>query len=150
VRHLKRTPDMIVKNFTDWGGHDVFKPDFDTIDVRTTRQEMFDGYEYVTCDLNPGEAFIGHELEFNEMTKYFYNNFATPKKKLTDAEMVEINQLCRVIGRCEKQLDELEHPEPLWQKVYQFVGMHKPIVVASMAAFLVMLFFARRLQSRKS
>jgi hypothetical protein len=82
------------------------------------------------------------------MTKYFYNDFTVPKKKLTEAEMLEINQLCRVIGSCEKQLNELD-PEPLWQKTYQFAGMHKPVVVTSMATFLVLLFFVRGLQSRK-
>jgi hypothetical protein len=47
-------------------------------------------------------------LEFNAMTKYFYTDRSLPKKKLTEAEMVEINRLYEIIGRCEQQLDELE------------------------------------------
>lgn len=43
--------------------------------------------------------FIGSELEFNKMTKYFYVDRTLPKKRLSDAEMVEINSLYRVIGR---------------------------------------------------
>ena len=38
------------------------------------------------------------------MTKIFYIDRSLPKKKLTEAEMVEINRLYRVIGNCERQL----------------------------------------------
>jgi hypothetical protein len=38
------------------------------------------------------------------MTKYFYTNRTFPKKKLTEAEMVEINRLYRIIGKSEQQL----------------------------------------------
>ena len=149
VTHLKRTPDMVVKNFVDWGQHDVITPDFDTVDIRATQQAMFDGYQYVTCDLNPGEVFIGSELEFNEMTKCFYNDFTVPKKKLTESEMLEINQLCRVIGRCNRQLDELENPEPPLAKVRQMITDHKPIVWAVAAVLAVALYFVHKRQSQK-
>jgi len=43
--------------------------------------------------------FIGDELEFNSMTKYFYTDRTLPKKRLSDAEMNEINDLYRAIGR---------------------------------------------------
>jgi hypothetical protein len=43
--------------------------------------------------------FIGRELEFNQMTKYFYADLTLPKKRLSDNEMIEINGLYRVIGR---------------------------------------------------
>ena len=35
-----------------------------------------------------------------------------PKKKLSQAEMLEINRLYRIIGRCERQLAQLQNPEP--------------------------------------
>ena len=38
------------------------------------------------------------------MTKYFYEDRSLPKKKLTGEEMLEINRLYRVIGRCKEQL----------------------------------------------
>jgi len=150
VTHLKRTPDMVVEHFTDWGKHDVVTPDFDTVDIRATQQKMFDGCQYVTCDLNPGEVFIGTELEFNEMTKYFYNDFTVPKKKLTEPEMVEINQLCRVIGRCNRQLDELENPESPLAKVHQMITDHKPIILAIIVVLAVALYFVHKRQSQKA
>jgi hypothetical protein len=38
------------------------------------------------------------------MTKFFYLDRSIPKKKLTPEEMVEVNRLYRIIGRCEKEL----------------------------------------------
>ncbi|HLX69189.1 MAG TPA: hypothetical protein VKV04_06130 [Verrucomicrobiae bacterium] len=150
VTPLKRTPDMVVKNFTDWGKHDFLTPDFDTVDVRRSQQNMFDGYQYVTCDLNPGEAFIGSELEFNEMTKIFYTDFTVPKKKLTEAEMLEINQLCRVIGNCSRQLDELESQEPPLTKVHQLLLAHKPIVIGAVALLVLAFYFVRKRQAQRT
>jgi len=43
---------------------------------------------YVTSDLNPGVVFVGSEIEFNPMTKFFYIDRSLPKKKLTEAEML--------------------------------------------------------------
>jgi hypothetical protein len=48
--------------------------------------------------------FIGRELEFNPMTKYFHTDRTLPKKRLSEAEMLEINRLYRVIGRDEQAL----------------------------------------------
>ena len=150
LTHLKPTPDMVAKNFTDWGGHDFLTPDFDTVDVRTTQQKMFDGYQYVTCNLNPGEVFIGNELEFNEMTKIFYNDFTVPKKKLTETEMLEINRLCRIIGSCNRQLDELENPEPPLTKVHQRLLAHRPIVIGVVALLVLALYFVRKRQAQRT
>ena len=49
----------------------------------------------------------GRELEFNAMTKYFYVDRTLPKKRLTEAEMLEINRLYRVIGSTEQKLAQL-------------------------------------------
>ena len=51
---------------------------------------------------------MGHDLEFNPMTKYFYTDRSLPKKKLTEAEMLEINRLYRIIGRDEQHLAKVK------------------------------------------
>jgi hypothetical protein len=86
------------------------KPDFNNVDVRTTQEKIYDKFEYVSSDLNPGVVFRGRDLEFNANTKYFYTDRSVPKKKLTEPEMLEINRLYRIIGRCEHQLADLQKP----------------------------------------
>ena len=49
-------------------------------------------------------TYPGRYLEFNAMTKYFYTDRTVPKKRLTRAEMEEINRRYRVIVRCESDL----------------------------------------------
>ena len=61
------------------------KPDFDNVDIRATQEFPYDGN--VTSDVNPSEMFIGSELEFNAMTKYFYADLTLPKKRLSSAEL---------------------------------------------------------------
>lgn len=108
VRQLPNMGDMQVAVYSPGWFHDgAIKPDFNTVDVRTTQEASYDSHEYVTSDLNPGVAFVGRELEFNPMTKYFYTDRSVPKKKLTEAEMLEINRLYRIIGQCEQQLGQL-------------------------------------------
>jgi hypothetical protein len=108
VRKLSRTEGMQVSTYHPGWFHDgATKPDFNNVDVRKTRETPYDSHQYVTSDLNPGVVFIGPELEFNAMTKAFYLDPMLPKKKLSEAEMLEINRLYRIIGRCERQLDEL-------------------------------------------
>jgi hypothetical protein len=145
VTHLKRTPDMRLAFYSPGWFHDgATKPDFNTVDVRTTQQLDYDGHPYVTSDLNPGEAFIGNELEFNPMTKYFYTDRTVPKKKLTEAEMLEINQLYRVIGRCERQLKELQNPESPLNNIPRVAAANKPIVMGLAAILFGTLLFVRK------
>ncbi|HYG36472.1 MAG TPA: hypothetical protein VEC99_16885 [Clostridia bacterium] len=100
-------PGMSVSTYREgWFHEGAIKPDFNNVDVRTTRETPYDEHEYVTSSLNPGIVFVGRQLEFNAMTKYFYTNRTIPKKKLTEAEMVEINRLYRIIGRCEQELEK--------------------------------------------
>jgi len=132
-----------------WFHQGAIKPDFNTVDVRATQQLDYAGHQYVTSDLNPGVVFLGNELEFNPMTKYFYTDRLVPKKKLTEAEMLEINQLYRVIGHCEQQLTELQNPEPPLTKIQRLIVTHKPIVITFMAVLLVALLFVRKRQSQK-
>jgi len=83
------------------------KPNYKVVDIRKTQDTSYGKHEYVTSDLNPGIVFHGSEVEFNSMTKYFYADLSVPKKRLTEDEMVEINRLYRVIGRCEEELAKL-------------------------------------------
>jgi hypothetical protein len=91
------------------------KPDFNTVDVKTTRRLDYDQFEFVGLKSNPSVVWVGKTLEFNPSTRYFYDDLSVPKKKLTDDEMTEINRLYKIIGRCEAELRPLgiELPPPL-------------------------------------
>jgi hypothetical protein len=95
-----------------WFHEGATKPDFNHVDVRASRETAaFDQHEYCTSDLNPGLVWRGRDLEFNANTKYFYTNRTFPKKRLTEAEMLEINRLYRIIGKCEQQLSPPSTPD---------------------------------------
>jgi hypothetical protein len=107
VAAYRRTPGMHFGVSSEgWFHPGAAKPDFNNVDVRTTQETPYASHQYITSDLNPGVVFLGSQLEFNSMTKYFYTNRSLPKKKLTEAEMLEINRLYRIIGRCEQQLGQ--------------------------------------------
>jgi hypothetical protein len=109
VRSVPRTEDMRPAMYSPgWFHPGAEKPDFNTVDVRTTQQFPYDNNEYVTSDLNPDVVFFGHGLEFNPMTKYFYTDRSVPKKRLTEEEMLEINRLYRIIAQNEEQLVKLQ------------------------------------------
>jgi hypothetical protein len=113
VGALRRTPAMRVSTYSPgWFHEGAVKPNFNTADVRTTQELLYAKNQYVTSDLNPGYVFLGSHLEFNSQTKYFYVDRSLPKKKLTEAEMLEINRLYRIIGKCEREIDELQFPPP--------------------------------------
>jgi hypothetical protein len=105
ITHLPRTPDMKIGYFSPgWFHPGATRPDYNNVDITKTQETPYSKFEYVSSDLNPTEAFLGSELEFNSMTKYFYMDRTLPKKKLTPDEMAEINHLYRVIGLGEQQL----------------------------------------------
>ena len=111
VAPVEETPRMKVVYYnTGWFHEGAIKPDFNNVDVRKTQEFVYDRHQYVSSKLKPGLVFVGNELEFNSMTKYFYEDRSLPKKKLSENEMLAINQLYRIIGRCEKQLLELQAP----------------------------------------
>lgn len=150
ITHLKRTPDMIdVAEYPVWFHPGAETPDFDHVDVRTSQQFVYQGKQYVTSYANPGEVFLGSELEFNSMTKYFYTDRSLPKKKLSEAEMLEINQLYRVIGQCDQQLKELENPDPPQVKIQKWIVSHKPAVIGLAFALLVVLVVVRKISTPK-
>ena len=100
ITHLPRSGPATVFS-PGWFHPGATKPDFDNVDIRATQQFPYDGSGYVTSDVSPSEMFVGSELEFNAMTKYFYTDRTLPKKRLSGAEMVEINGLYRLIGQDE-------------------------------------------------
>ncbi|HAV64963.1 MAG TPA: hypothetical protein DCY13_21650 [Verrucomicrobiales bacterium] len=112
VAAVRRTREMRVGTFAPgWFHEGAAKPDFNTVDIRQTRDTAgYDKHPYVTSDLNPGLAWVSRTVEFNPATKYFYTNYSLPKKRLTEAEMVEINRLYRIIGQKETSLAELTRP----------------------------------------
>ncbi len=149
VTAVPRTPDMQVSTYSPgWFHPGAAEPDFDAVDVRTTQAFIYDQYEYVTSDLNPGVVFISHELEFNEMTKYFYTDRTVPKKRLTEDEMLEINRLYRVIGKCAQQLDDLQNPPSPVKAFHLWAARHKPIVIAIVAVLFVVLLVMRHRRSQ--
>lgn len=98
-------PGMRVTNYGElWFHPGAIRPDFAHVDVRATQESSYSKFPYVTSDLNPGVAFDGSGLEFNSMLKIFYLDRTLPKKKLTEREMLEINQQYRVIAECQAQL----------------------------------------------
>lgn len=109
VKQIPRTEEMDVATYTPgWFHEGASKPDFNNVDVRRFQDTKYGKSQYVTSDLNPGVVFLGQEVEFNPMTKYFYTDRSLPKKRLSEQEMLEINRLYRVIGRCEQKLIELQ------------------------------------------
>ncbi len=105
VESLPRKPDTKVVTYSPgWFRPGAEKPDFNRVDVRNTQKFPYDRNEYVTSDQNPKVVYVGPELEFNPMTKYFYTNWSVPKKKLNESEMLEINRLYRLIGQDESKL----------------------------------------------
>jgi|EndMetStandDraft_8_1072994.scaffolds.fasta_scaffold343637_2 hypothetical protein len=101
ITHLPRAGPVELFS-PGWFHAGAMKPDFDNVDIRATQEFPYDGN--VTSDVNPSEMFIGSELEFNAMTKYFYADLTLPKKRLSNAEMIRINGLYRVIGQGEQAL----------------------------------------------
>jgi len=102
VRSQLRTSNMAVATYEGWFHPGAIKPDFNHVNVRTTQERNYDKHQYVASDFSPNIVYVGSDLEFNSMTKYFYTDRSVPKKKLTESEMVEINRLYRILGRIEK------------------------------------------------
>ncbi len=106
VRPVPKDPNL---QFWEFYFHDgATRPNFNTVDVRRTRETPYDSHGYILWrDGPPDVMWDGKQLEFNSMTKYFYADHKLPKKKLTEQEMLEINRLYRIIGQTEKQLADL-------------------------------------------
>ena len=146
VTHLSRTPDMRVAVFSPgWFHEGADTPDFASVDIRATQEFPYSKYTYVTSDLNPDEAFIGSELEFNSMTKYFYTDRTVPKRRLTEDEMLEINKLYRTIAQCTRQLEQLKGHESLpFLHMSQLSGGAILVLLGLAIGVLYLLFPVRR------
>ena len=88
-----------------WFHPGAMTPDFNRVDVRLTQQLIYTS-PWVSSDITPTMMFRGSDLEFNAMTKLFYTNRDLPKKRLTEAEMLQINSLYRIIGRSQTELEQ--------------------------------------------
>lgn len=105
ARWYKRTDSMAVSTFSPgWFHEGAITPKFETVDVRTTQDLSAYKSGYITSDLNPGIVWRAEDIEFNPMTKIFYEDRTIPKKRLTQSEMEEINRLYRIIARCDAEL----------------------------------------------
>jgi hypothetical protein len=148
VKHFKRTPDMHVAEYSPgWFHPGATEPGYDHVDIRQTQDLKYGNDQYVTSDLNPGEVFLGADVEFNSMTKFFYTDRSVPKKKLTEDEMMRINALYRVIGQCDAELDDLKNPEPFYYKVHDLAMANKRWVIGGVAGLLAGLILIRRKRS---
>jgi hypothetical protein len=113
VTPIRRTPGMRVATYAMWFHPGAHKPDFSAVDIRKTQETgLYDKFEYVALDSDPNFVYPGKQLEFNLMTKYFYTGRSVPKKKLSESEMLAVNQLYRTIGRCENDLEVLRGSAP--------------------------------------
>jgi hypothetical protein len=148
VRQVAKSPGLTVAAFRPgWFHAGAEKPDFKNVDVRTSQDtQLYERMPYVTSDLNPGVAFVGSEIEFNPMTKYFYEDLSLPKKRLTEPEMVEINRLYRIIGACEEKLQ----PGFEWFPTPRFVAEHKKAVIIAGVSLAGLLLVVRIVSGRQS
>jgi len=103
VTRLPRT-QAAAKFSPGWFHEGAETPDFGHPDVRTTQVFPYARSTFVTSDLNPSEMFLGAELEFNSMTKLFYTDRSVPKRRLSEEDMLNINQLYRAIGEGQQAL----------------------------------------------
>ncbi|MDB6066183.1 MAG: hypothetical protein JWR26_2391 [Pedosphaera sp.] len=156
VTPLTPAADMEVSTYSPGWFHDgATKPDFANVDVRATQEKTYDQHPYVTSDLNPGVAFRGPDIEFNSMTKYFYTDRSLPKKKLSEAEMLEINRLYRIIASCEQKLDPSQKPESSGEStpghsIQGYISEHKPVVIGAGVGFLLLLLVINYMSKRRS
>jgi hypothetical protein len=102
----ERSPEMRVWDYDLWFHPGSVKPDFNTVDIRNSQELPYEKFDYVSLKSNPNVVWAGRDLEFNSMTKFFYVDRSLPKKKLTEEEMIQINKLYRIIGRCERVLNQ--------------------------------------------
>jgi hypothetical protein len=111
VTAYSRTPSLHASVYSPgWFHEGAAKPDFNNVDIRQSQDLHYANEKFVTSDLNPGIVFLGQDLEFNANTKWFYTNRSLPKHKLTEAQMLEVNRLYRIIGRCETAINQLQAP----------------------------------------
>ena len=80
VKQYPEQEGVAAAHLTTWFQPGATLPDFKNVDIRATQETNYAQFQYVVCDLNPGVVFLGDDIEFNRMTKYFYTDRALPKK----------------------------------------------------------------------
>jgi hypothetical protein len=108
TRVAMTSPDQAALFQPGWFHPGAIVPDFDHVDVRASQDCPYGKWPYVTSDVTPGFMFPGPELSFNAMTKWFYTDRTLPKKKLSEQELLQINDLYRTIGKSLRTLRELQ------------------------------------------
>jgi hypothetical protein len=109
VQGVPKTPDMRLAWFGDgWFHPGAGVPDFDRVDIRQTQEtSQYARFDYCASSLAPDVAYPADQLEYNGATKFFYQDRSVPKKKLSEVEMLEVNRLYRIIGRCNRSLAQM-------------------------------------------
>jgi len=147
VTGIHRTPDMDVAMYPSWFHPGAEQPDFNVVDVRATQHFDYDQFQYVASEQNPNVVFRGRELEFNPMTKYFYTDRSVPKKKLSEADMLELNRLYRIIGTCQAKLAASQANEPAVKRkmdaALAYVTLHKQGTIVTIFALALLLALVR-------
>jgi hypothetical protein len=88
-------------------------PDFLNVDIRPTQENTnYAAYDYITSDFHKGIAYPADQVAFNPNTKLLYLDRTTPKKKLTEVEMIEVNALFHVMGKCAAMMQSLGQAPP--------------------------------------
>ncbi len=91
-----------------WFHPGAVTPAFSSVNIEATQEtKNYEDCPFISSDLNPGQAFVGADCEFNAMTKIFYTDRSVPKKKLTLQEMQQVDHLYRVIGIYSEYLKRL-------------------------------------------
>jgi hypothetical protein len=138
-----------IKTYNEWFHAGANKPDFDTVDVRKSQDVgEYSKYDYITSLLNPGVVFPGREVEFNGATKYFYTDRSLPKKKLTEAEMLEVNRLYRIIGQCEARLGMPKDHGAQVDAAADYLSKNRTMIIEIAAGLLVLLVIIRMVTKR--
>jgi len=152
VRSMPHTTDMedVGVSYSGWFHPGAIKPDFEIVDVRATQNKKYGEHAYFISDINPGVAFAGADIEFNSMTKYFYEDRTLPKKKLTEEEMLEINRLYRIIGKCEDELGLSDDGIVRPVLSMGWLSLHKKAVLIGTFSALVLLVLVRFLTSKQT
>jgi hypothetical protein len=110
------TSDMKLGDWRDgpWFHPGASTPDFLNVDIRPTQESTnYAMYDYITSDYHKGVAYPADQVAFNSNTKLLYLDRTTPKKKLTEAEMLEVNRLFHIMGKCGAMMQSLGQLPPV-------------------------------------
>ncbi|HUR45407.1 MAG TPA: hypothetical protein VMZ27_05950 [Candidatus Saccharimonadales bacterium] len=149
VKQFTRTPGMAVSVYSPgWFHEGATEPDYKTVDVRSSQKTEYAQNAYVSSDLNPGVAFAGPEIEFNGNTKFFYTDRTLPKKSLSEAEMLEINRLYRIIAKCAEVSDSkpVTGVDPV--VLASFATVHRKEIILGTGGLLLLLVLIRFVNRR--